>query len=152
MRQCAHTSFKIQLLTEQRTSRGVPTFLAVIFWYFSAFVLALRPCHGNRPCMKNMRMYDRDSQSSLRLISLPWWQLMLAYRGVPVRRLPSRKGMCCCVLGSQYILERPKSITNTRFSSSLPGRPMRKLAGLMSRWTKFFLCKCSMIETNWSAS
>ena len=40
----------------QSSSTGVDSFFSVIFSYFWAFVLALRPCHGKTPCKKYIKM------------------------------------------------------------------------------------------------
>ena len=55
------------------------------------------------------------------------------YRAVPLRDLRSRYGMWTFVLGSRYCFAMPKSTTWIRFAYLVPGRPMRKLSGLMSR-------------------
>ena len=78
--------------------------------------------------------------------------LMLMYHAVPLSDLRSRYGMCCFVFGSRYCLAIPKStmwITREHgqlgprsrqgssqhppFAFLVPGRPIKKLSGLMSR-------------------
>ena len=78
---------------------------------------------------------------------------MLIYRAVPLKLFRSRYGICCLVLGSRYCLAIPKSTTwtteghhgsiiqlwparvpqNSPFAFFVPGRPIKKLSGLMSR-------------------
>lgn len=67
---------------------------------------------------------------------------MLAYSGVPTPWLSfCEKGICSPVRVSANFFANPKSITLTlsddvgRDCVNVSG-PMRKLAGLMSRWTK----------------
>jgi hypothetical protein len=93
-----------------KSSILVTAFFILIYSYFSSFVLAGSPCHGNEPLRKYSKTIPIYSKSSLRAYSIPRWVLRDAYLAVPVRDLLSLNEICLPVLGSLYRLASPKSM------------------------------------------
>jgi hypothetical protein len=126
----------VELLGEPITEvldRGRLFFLSPIFSYFCLFVAALSPCQGSLPLRKYMKICPSASRSSRLDCSRPRCVFILIYLAVPESDFRSRYGICCFVLGSRYCLPMPKSTTWMTLATLDPGRPRRKLSGLMSR-------------------
>lgn len=146
MRKCSN-SFGNPL---HKSSILVTAFLIFIYSYFSSLVLAGRPYHGNPPLIKYMRTIPIYSRSSLLAYSIPKWVFKLAYLAVPVNDLLSLKVIWRPVLGSLYLLAKPKSImwmTCCYFCI-----PIRKLSGLMSLWRNPFWWTNSIRCSIWIAN